>query len=128
MSASTTAGSQFAIADPDVAASTVGALVALACPRAKNAVERSSTTTWTFRSGRRNAASAKGVERAPGKMTARWTPAPGSPSIRRVAHGNLISACVSRRELTVMSIATPPAWPSISVVFQPARRPEPNPP
>ncbi len=78
--ASTTAGSQLAGAVPEVASSTAGCPLARARPSAKNAAARSSTATWQVKPSWRSRASASGVEREPGEITASRTPAACRPA------------------------------------------------
>ena len=78
--ASITAGSQLAGAVPEVASRTTGRRLALAIPSAKNAALRSSTATVQSSPGWRRMASASGVEREPGEITAWVTPAAAKPA------------------------------------------------
>ena len=78
--ASITAGNQLAGAVPEVARSSTGRRLALATPRAKNAALRSSTATVHCRPGWRSIASASGVDREPGEITACVVPAATNPA------------------------------------------------
>ena len=80
--ASATAGWRFAAAVPDVHAIATGLRDASAAPRAKKPPERSSTTLVVEIPGSRRSASATGVEREPGQITACSTPERASSSTR----------------------------------------------
>ena len=79
-SASATAGCRFAAAVPEVQRTTAGLPVAWPAPRATKPAERSSSTTEASIAGSRQSASARGVEREPGEITAMPTPLRASSS------------------------------------------------
>ncbi len=68
--ASKTAGAKFAAAVPDVQAMATGRPDAFACPRAKNAEQRSSMCDDVTRRGSRASVRTRGVEREPGEVQA----------------------------------------------------------
>src|SRR3954451_1217218 len=80
--ASITAAWKWAPAGPLEQRATAGRPVASPSPSAMNAAERSSWWTWTLMSCRSARASAKGVDRDPGAMTASVTPARAHSSTR----------------------------------------------
>ena len=74
---------------PEVQSSATGSPPACAAPRAKNPAERSSTITFTSISGCRQSASASGVEREPGEITASRSPPRASSSAKAEARAVL---------------------------------------
>src|SRR5690554_4807141 len=80
LSASTTAGTRFATAVPDVVTTAAGRPVAFAHPRAWKAAERSSITMLNSTPGWSDAAKTSAVERDPGDATTNPTPPRASSS------------------------------------------------
>ena len=78
-----------AAAVPEVQRIATGAPLACAAPSAKKAAERSSTITVTSISGWRQSATASGVEREPGEITARRSPQRASSSAKAEARAVL---------------------------------------
>mmetsp|Transcript_59259 Transcript_59259/g.180723 ORF Transcript_59259/g.180723 Transcript_59259/m.180723 type:complete len:272 (-) Transcript_59259:1165-1980(-) len=88
--ASTTPGSKFATAVPEVTIMATGARVALAHPRAKKAPPRSSWSTTAEACGCRATATTKGVDLEPAQITKLFTPSRTHSSTTNVAHSVLI--------------------------------------
>ena len=74
---------------PEVQRIATGVRVACAAPSEKKAAERSSTITVTSISGSRQSATASGVEREPGEITARRRPQRASSSAKAEARAVL---------------------------------------
>ena len=91
-SASTTAAWSSAAAVPLVVTITAGCPLARPIPRAVKAADRSSSRTWVSIPGWRTSATAKGVERDPGQMTACEIPHRVHSSTRVAANSIWMSA------------------------------------
>ena len=123
--ASITAGWKLAAAVPDVHSSTAGRPLARPRPSARNAAERSSSTTCTRIRSSRASARASGAERDPGAITASVTPARAHSSTNAdanavVASRSLIGA-TPRRGRRRVRMGTCPA--RVSCSFPASRRP-----
>ena len=93
--ASTTAGWKFAAAVPEVHNTTAGRPLARPSPSARNAAERSSSTTCTRSRSSRARASASGADREPGATTASVTPARAHSSTSVAANDAVASRPVT---------------------------------
>ena len=98
--ASTTAGCRFTAAVPDVQHTIAGRPVARPMPSARNAAERSSSTTSTRSRPSRTSASVSGVLRLPGDTTAAVTP-----------HRTHSSTSVCANEVVTSRSLTAPQFP-----------------
>ena len=95
--ASTTLGSKFAAAVPEVVTTPAGRPVALPSPSAKNPADRSSRWVWTRSAGCAATARMSGVAREPGVRQISRTPLRASSSTNASAQTVLAFSAVTRR-------------------------------